>query len=102
MGNIHRKNAFSKERTGRRTVSRQGPYIKRNRITENETKNGKRIQLLGIVSYGAWAFLLGLLTFTVIKKTIGLRVSKDEERKGLDITEHGNDAYAGFQVFMNE
>lgn len=60
------------------------------------------IQLLGIVSYGSWAFILGLLTFTVIKKTIGLRVSEDEERKGLDITEHGNDAYAGFQVFMNE
>ena len=60
------------------------------------------IQLLGIASYGAWAFLLGLLAFTAIKKTIGLRVSEDEERKGLDITEHGNDAYAGFQVFMNE
>ena len=60
------------------------------------------IQLLGIVSYGSWAFILGLLTFTVIKKTIGLRVSEDEKRKGLDITEHGNDAYARFQVFMNE
>jgi len=60
------------------------------------------IQLLGIVSYGAWASLLGFLTFAVIRKTIGLRVSKDEERKGLDMTEHGTDAYAGFQVFMNE
>ena len=60
------------------------------------------IQLLGIVSYGSWAFILGMVTFMTIKKTIGLRVSEDEERKGLDITEHGNDAYAGFQVFMNE
>ena len=31
-----------------------------------------------------------------------LRVSPEEELKGLDITEHGNDAYAGFQIFTNE
>ncbi len=60
------------------------------------------IQILGIAAYGAWAFLLGMLTFYAIKKSIGLRVTADEERKGLDMTEHGTDAYAGFQVFMNE
>lgn len=60
------------------------------------------IQLLGIGACGAWAFGLGVVTFAVIKKTIGLRVSEDEERKGLDMTEHGTDAYAGFQFFMNE
>lgn len=60
------------------------------------------IQLLGAASYGIWAFVLGFITFTVIKKTIGLRVSADEERKGLDMTEHGTDAYAGFQFFLNE
>ena len=60
------------------------------------------IQLLGIAAYGAWAFILGLITFLTIKKTVGLRVSAEEELKGLDITEHGNDAYAGFQIFTNE
>ena len=60
------------------------------------------IQLLGIAAYGAWAFILGMITFVTLKKTVGLRVSADEERKGLDITEHGNDAYAGFQIFANE
>ena len=60
------------------------------------------IQLLGIAAYGAWAFILGMITFVILKKTTGLRVSPEEELKGLDITEHGNDAYAGFQIFTNE
>jgi Amt family ammonium transporter len=59
-------------------------------------------QIIGIASYGAWAFGLGLLLFFVIKKTMGLRVSKEEELKGLDLIEHGNDAYAGFQIFSNQ
>ena len=60
------------------------------------------VQLLGIAAYGAWAFILGMATFLTLKKTVGLRVSPEEELKGLDITEHGNDAYAGFQIFTNE
>ena len=60
------------------------------------------VQILGIAAYGAWAFILGMITFVTLKKTVGLRVSAEEELKGLDITEHGNDAYAGFQIFANE
>ena len=60
------------------------------------------VQLLGIAAYGTWAFILGMVTFVILKKTTGLRVSAEEELKGLDITEHGNDAYAGFQIFTNE
>lgn len=60
------------------------------------------VQLLGIAAYGGWAFVLGLITFLTLKKTVGLRVTPEEELKGLDITEHGNDAYAGFQIFTNE
>lgn len=59
-------------------------------------------QLLGVASYGVWAAGLGLLTFFLIKHTIGLRVGRTEELKGLDMVEHGNDAYAGFQIFTNE
>jgi Amt family ammonium transporter len=42
------------------------------------------------------------LVFLAIKKTIGLRVSRDEELRGLDLGEHGLEAYAGFQVFITE
>ncbi|MDR2849325.1 MAG: ammonium transporter [Verrucomicrobiota bacterium] len=59
-------------------------------------------QVIGILSYGVWAFGLGLLLFYGIKVTIGLRVSAEDELKGLDITEHGNEAYAGFQIFSNQ
>jgi Amt family ammonium transporter len=60
------------------------------------------VQLLGATTGFAWAFGLGLVLFFMIKKTVGLRVSAEEELKGLDIGEHGNEAYAGFQIFINE
>ncbi len=47
------------------------------------------VQLLGVVCVMAWVFVTTTILFLVIKKTIGLRVSKEEEIKGLDITEHG-------------
>jgi len=57
------------------------------------------VQLLGAGAAFFWAFGLGFLLFTVIKKTIGLRVTSEEELKGLDIGEHGMEAYSGFQIF---
>lgn len=57
------------------------------------------VQALGAAAAFAWAFGLGLLMFTVISKTIGLRVGAEEELKGLDIGEHGMEAYNGFQIF---
>lgn len=54
-------------------------------------------QALGIVTIVAWTVVCMIIVFTVIKKTVGLRVSKDEEMKGLDICEHGLiSAYADF------
>ncbi len=50
-------------------------------------------QLIGVVAIGAWAFGLGLVLFQVLKATIGLRVSEQEEREGLDIHEHGQSSY---------
>ncbi|TLX77579.1 ammonium transporter [Labilibacter sediminis] len=50
-------------------------------------------QALGVVSIGAWAFGLGLILFRVLKATMGLRVSEQEEREGLDIHEHGQSSY---------
>ena len=55
------------------------------------------IQALGVVAIIAWTVVCMSIVFFVLKKTIGLRVSKDEEMKGLDITEHGLiSAYADF------
>ena len=55
------------------------------------------VQLLGIVCILAWTTVMMILTFSVIKKTVGLRVSEEEEIKGLDTTEHGlPSAYADF------
>lgn len=59
------------------------------------------VQLVGSATAFAWAFGLGLILFLTIHKTMGLRVSRQEELRGLDIGEHGMDAYDGFQVFSN-
>lgn len=55
------------------------------------------IQLIGVLAIGCWTIVLITVTFAVLKKTIGLRVSEDEEIQGLDATEHGlQNAYADF------
>ncbi|MBN2451184.1 MAG: ammonium transporter [Lentisphaeria bacterium] len=59
------------------------------------------VQALGVLAYGAVCLPCALVIFVVLKKTIGIRVSAEEELKGLDIGEHGMEAYAGFQVFTN-
>lgn len=50
-------------------------------------------QLIGVVSYLGWGLLTGFILFSIIKKLIGLRVNRDEEYIGLDIEEHGLEAY---------
>ena len=59
------------------------------------------VQLAGVASVGAWAFGCGLAIFYVLKRCGILRCSEKEELKGLDLTEHGEDAYASFQFFSN-
>ena len=54
------------------------------------------VQALGILSTAAWVVPLAIIMFTVIKKTIGLRVTREEETAGLDIYEHGAEAYPDF------
>ena len=54
-------------------------------------------QALGVLTVGAWAAVTMGLVFLVIKKTIGLRVTRHEEVVGLDLTEHGlASSYADF------
>ncbi|MDP8212325.1 MAG: ammonium transporter [Candidatus Zapsychrus exili] len=59
-------------------------------------------QFLGVGTAFIWAFFTGLILFKVIKATVGIRVTPEEELRGLDITEHGMEAYAGFQIFTTE
>jgi Amt family ammonium transporter len=44
----------------------------------------------------------GFLLFWTIKHLVGLRVSREEELRGLDIDEHGMEAYYGFQIFTTQ
>jgi len=55
-------------------------------------------QLIGIGAAFAWAFGTAFILFKVIDMTIGLRISKEEEMMGVDITEHGTHAYNDFQT----
>lgn len=53
-------------------------------------------QIIGIVSVGVFVVVVSLISWLVIKAVMGLRVEKDEERQGLDIGEHGMEAYPDF------
>ena len=57
------------------------------------------LQLLGFVAVAGWAAVTMIFTFSLIKLTVGLRVTEEEEILGLDVTEHGlTSAYAGFSI----
>ncbi|MEM1167083.1 MAG: ammonium transporter [Planctomycetota bacterium] len=58
-------------------------------------------QLMGVVAAAALCFPAALALFFALKFTTGLRVSREEELYGLDIGEHGMEAYPGFQVYPN-
>jgi Amt family ammonium transporter len=62
------------------------------------TLHGVGVQALGVGAAFLWSFTLCFILFKVMKATIGLRVTKEEEMEGLDIEEHGNVAYPDFQV----
>jgi Amt family ammonium transporter len=53
-------------------------------------------QAIGVGAVLVWGLAAGFILFSAIKYTVGLRVSAEEEREGLDVGEHGNDAYHGF------
>ena len=60
------------------------------------------VQMVGALAVFAWAFGCGFILFKTLSLFMPLRVSPEEELKGLDIPEHGADAYSGFQIFINE
>jgi len=56
-------------------------------------------QLAAVVSVAGFVFLVAIAAWAILRATMGIRVPREEELRGLDIGEHGNEAYAGFQVF---
>jgi len=57
------------------------------------------IQVIGSVAAVAFVIVSMTVVFRLIDLTVGLRVSREEELRGLDIGEHGMEAYGGFQIF---
>ncbi|MEN2984139.1 MAG: ammonium transporter [Dictyoglomaceae bacterium] len=56
------------------------------------------VQISGVLSVFLWTSITAYILFSIIKKTVGLRVSEKEEVEGLDIAEHGSVAYGDFVV----
>ncbi|SNR77155.1 ammonium transporter [Lutibacter flavus] len=55
-------------------------------------------QAIGVVSIGATCLISAYAIIKTLKSTVGIRVSKEEEQEGLDIHEHGMDAYPDFRL----
>jgi len=55
-------------------------------------------QITGTLAFGAFAFIFSYVLFTIIKLVMGVRVSEEEEFEGLDIGEHGQEAYPDFGI----
>lgn len=55
-------------------------------------------QLAGVGSAGVFCLVSGFLIVFILKKTLGIRVDREEELDGLDLHEHGMDAYADFRM----
>ncbi|MCF8715085.1 ammonium transporter [Joostella atrarenae] len=56
------------------------------------------VQAIGVVGIGAWALITSFIVLFILKKTLGLRVTKEEEIEGLDMHEHDGAAYPDFTI----
>jgi len=60
------------------------------------------VQVLGVGAVVSFVLVAMTIVFKIIDAVMGLRVSREAELKGLDISEHGMESYAGFQIFMTQ
>ena len=60
------------------------------------------IQTLGLIACLAFTAITMWIVFKAIDSTLGLRVSRETELRGLDLDEHGIESYSGFQIFTTE
>jgi Amt family ammonium transporter len=56
------------------------------------------VQVKGIFLIGLFTFVVSAVVWYILKAATGIRVSEQEEIEGLDIGEHGNEAYPDFQI----
>jgi len=56
------------------------------------------VQVLGIAAAFVWTFGVAFILFKLVDMVVGLRVSAEEEREGLDFTEHAGTAYPDFEL----
>jgi ammonium transporter, Amt family len=54
------------------------------------------VQFLGVITVGGMTVLVSSIFWIVLKAVLGIRVDEEEEMIGLDISEHGMEAYSGF------
>jgi len=59
-------------------------------------------QLVGVLMVGAYVVPVSAICWLILKAVVGLRVAPQEEIEGLDIGEHGNEAYHGFVMVRTE
>ena len=59
-------------------------------------------QLIGVIAVAVASIVISSIIFLAMKYTMCIRVSRSDELRGLDISEHGMEAYNGFQIFSNE
>lgn len=55
-------------------------------------------QLIGVAAYAVFCLISAFVIFFALKVTTGIRVTKEEEQIGLDVSEHGMEAYGGFSI----
>jgi Amt family ammonium transporter len=55
-------------------------------------------QIIGSLAIAAWAFIAAMILLNIIKFTIGIRATEKEELEGLDLTEHGSEAYPDYSL----
>ena len=84
--------------TGRRTIA-VGFFDYNDGLLYGGGVHHLLIQLLGIACIAGWTIITMTIVFTVLKKTIGLRVSAQEEMEGLDSSEHGLES--GYPDFVS-
>ena len=80
------------------TIAAANGIVGGNGLFIDGTLNLLGTQALGVVAVGGFVFVGALIVWLLIKATMGMRVSLKEEIEGLDIGEHGNQAYPEFVI----
>jgi Amt family ammonium transporter len=86
--------------TGDRLARAGNPAAKAGLFSEGGSADQLITQLIGVGACAGYVLVVSLVAWVILKLTIGIRVSPEEEFDGLDHGEHGNEAYHGFQFIQ--